>query len=210
VNITSDIVDSSEDSVYFIYPDYEGAKPAGVNPAMLSDWTATGYIAGMCSNRQNEITDTNQAIIDSNNGEVKLNNKTIVLFGGPLVNGPVHYYETNRIAPTYWKNIGGTFYWYATNSTRLEDTAMTFSEISNGKDMFLVEAFTDNSGNRVFIVYGYGWKGTFAGGKFFKFIIYPNISEYTDCYYVFKWEDTNGNGFVDLSEIIQTPIVSDA
>lgn len=209
-NITSDIVDSNENTVYFIYPDHEGIKPAGVNPAMLSDWTATGYIIGMCSNRQNEATDTDPLIIELNSGFINLNNKTIVLFGGPLVNSPVHYYETNRIAPTYWRNIGGTFYWYAANGTRLEATAMAYSEITTGNDMFVVEAFTDNSGNEIFIVYGYGWKGTFAGGKFFKFIMYPNISHYTGSYYVFKWEDTNGNGFADLSEIILTPIVSDA
>jgi hypothetical protein len=58
------------------------------------------------------------------------------------------------------------------------------------------------------IVYGYGWKGTFAGGKFLKFIIYPNITSYTDSFYIFKWIDNNGDNFVDLYEINTTPIIS--
>ena len=32
-------------------------------------------------------------------------------------------------------------------------------------------------------------------------VIYPNISNYTDSYYVYKWIDSNGDGFVDLQEI---------
>ena len=56
------------------------------------------------------------------------------------------------------------------------------------------------------IIYGYEWKGTFAGGKFFKFIMHPNIDNYTGAYYVFKWTDNNGDSFVDLDEISTTPI----
>lgn len=86
---------------------------------------------------------------------------------------------------------------------------MPFSQILAGnQDMFVVESFIDNSGNNIFIVYGYGWKATFAGGKFFKFIIYPNIENYTGSYYVFEWIDLNGDEFVDLNEINTTPVIS--
>jgi hypothetical protein len=80
--------------------------------------------------------------------------------------------------------------------------------MKTGQDMFVMESFIDSAGNKVFILYGYGWKGTFAAGQFFKFVVYPNIESYTDSYYVFKWIDNDSDGFVDLDEIDTTPIVS--
>ena len=200
-DIDCDIVNASEDNVNFIYPDYTGSKPPGVSYAALSDWTAAGYIAGMCTNIQKEATDTNQLIVDSNNGSVILQNKTVILFGGPIVNAPVKYYENNRVAPLYYRNVDGANYWYEFDGTRLEETRMTYAEINAGQDMFAVESFTDDNGNKILIVYGYGWKGTFAGGKFFKFIIDPNRINYNNSYYIFKWNDDNADDFVDLNEI---------
>jgi hypothetical protein len=208
-DVSSDVVDAVENDVYFIYPDYQGVKPSGVGYALLSDWTASGFIVGMVSNLQQETTDTDPAIIDTSTGESRLEGETIVLFGGPIVNAPVNYYEDNRVSPVYWGLDGTNYYWYLANGTKLDATGMLFSQIAAGtQDMFILETFIDSSDNKVYIVYGYGWKGTFGGGKFFKFIIYPDISSYTDSYYVFKWVDGNSNGFVDLDEILTTPIVS--
>jgi hypothetical protein len=204
-DVASSIVSAGENEVYFLYPDYHGAKPPGVAPALLSDWTATGFMAGMCTHLQYEATDTNPSVVDSGSGALTLQGKTFILFGGPLVNAPVHYYETNRIAPLYYQNDGGTLYWYRTNGTRIDATALLGSQKSS-HDMFVVESFTDDHDNRILIVYGYGWKGTFAGGKFFKFVMYPNIASYTASYYVFQWIDNNGDGFVNLNEISTTPI----
>ncbi len=200
-DIDCDIVNATEDNVNFIYPDYQGSKPAGTSYAALSDWTAAGYIAGMCTNIQKETTDTNQLIVDNNDGSVILQNMTIILFGGPLVNAPVKYYENNRVAPLYYRSYGGANYWYEFDGSRLEETRMTYAEINSGQDMFAVEAFTDDNGNKILIVYGYGWKGTFAGGKFFKFIIDPDRINYNNSYYIFRWVDNNGDSFVDLNEI---------
>ena len=51
------------------------------------------------------------------------------------------------------------------------------------------------------IIYGMGFKGTFAGGLFFKSVIVPNLAAYTHVWYVYHWVDSNGDGFVDLNEI---------
>jgi len=195
----------SENTVYFVYPDYGGFKPAGVGYAWLSDWTATGFLVGMCSNRQHENTDTNSTMIDTTCGAVKLRDATVVLFGGPKVNAPVHYYESNRMAPLYFHEEGGTCHWYRSDGMRIDETALPSSQLSS-QDMFVVESFIDGSGNMVFIIYGYGWKGTFAGGKFFKFVMYPNIGSYTASHYVYKWNDSNNDGFVDMNEISTIPI----
>jgi len=203
----TEIINSEEDSVYFIFPNYEGKKPSGVKGAKVTDWTAIGYLVGMCTNNQYETTDTDTNTIDPNNGALKVNEKTIVLFGGPLVNAGVNNYEKNKIAPLYYKNDNGVNYWYTAEGKKLDETGLTSSQIRSGQDMFAIESFTDNSGNNVLIVYGYGWKGTFAGGKFLKSIS-SNISSYTESYYVFKWSDSDADDFVDLNEISKTPITS--
>jgi hypothetical protein len=203
----AEINSSPENCTYFIYPDYQGSKPKGTQHALLSDWTAAGYIIGMCSNKQIEITDTNTQYIDTNTGAVNLQDSTIVLLGGPIVNGPLRHYESRRLATLYWTYNNGVNCFYRADGTRLEATALSSSAIDAGQDIFVVESFIDDKGNKVLAVYGYGWKGTFAGGKFFKFIIYPDIDDYTDSYYVYKWTDLNNDGFVDLEEIDTSPIV---
>ena len=202
-----DFPNAAEGDVHFLYPNFEGVKPSGVIRALLSDWTAMGYLIGMCQNIQNEVTDTDDLIVDTDRGAVKLQGKTFVLTGGPVVNGVVHYYENNRVAPVYWKNVKGVNYWYEANGNRIDETALSFSQIDDGQDMFVVESFIDNEDNKFLVIYGYGWKGTFAGGKFFKFIMYPNIDIYNDSYYVFRWIDENNNGFVELEEISDIPVV---
>jgi hypothetical protein len=204
----NDVVQAIASSVYFIFPDNDAthSKPPGVFSALVSDWSALGFVYAMCTNMpQNTAPDTRTSLFSSQDGSPILSSSQLVLFGGPLVNAPVHYYETNRIAPLYYQNDGGTLYWYRADGTRIDATALLGSQKSS-HDMFVVESFTDDNGNHIFIVYGYGWKGTFAGGKFFKFVMYPNISSYTASYYVFEWTDSNGDGFVDLNEISTTPV----
>jgi hypothetical protein len=57
-------------------------------------------------------------------------------------------------------------------------------------------------------MYGYGWKGTFAAGKFFKFVIAPDMDSYGGSFYVFRWTDDDVDGFVDLDEINTTPVAA--
>jgi hypothetical protein len=207
-NISSQVINAEQDTACFVYPDYTGSKPLGVFHAALSDWTAIGFIIGMCSNSQNETTDTDPTIINTSTGMITLSDDKFVLFGGPLVNSAGYYYENNRAAPVYWGQIGSTYYWYLANGTKLNATAMPFSQIAAGsQDMFLVEAFTDSSDNIIYYMYGYGWKGTFAAGKFFKFVIAPDIASYSRSFYVFRWTDSDGDSFVDLDEIDTTPVV---
>jgi hypothetical protein len=203
----SDIVNSAKDSVYFIFPNYEGKKPSGVKGAKVTDWTAIGYLVGMCSNNQYETTDTDTKTIDPNNGAPKVTDKNIVLFGGPIVNAGVNHYEKKKMAPVYYNNVDGVNYWYTADGKRLDETRLTSSQINSGQDMFVIETFNDDAGNNVLIVYGYGWKGTFAAGKLLK-SINSNINSYTASFYIFKWSDADGDDFVDLNEISTTPITS--
>jgi hypothetical protein len=71
-------------------------------------------------------------------------------------------------------------------------------------DMFLVEYFKDANNNNVFIIYGFAWKGTYIGGVFFKTYILPNIASFTHGWYIYQWNDVNGNGLPDPYEVNTT------
>ncbi|MCW4042984.1 MAG: S8 family serine peptidase [Candidatus Bathyarchaeota archaeon] len=202
------IVTANPNTVYFIYPDYQGSKPPGVGHALVTDWSAAGFIAGMCSNSQIDTTDTDPAIINTATGKPKLSNKIIVLLGGPLVNSAVNYYEDNRIAPLYWKGTG-SLRWHLADGTELTSTRLTWAEINSGQDVFVVETFIDADGNTVLIVYGNTWQGSFVGGRFFKFVMSMNPTIYDVSWYHFKWIDIDGDEFTDINEVNTTPIASE-
>jgi hypothetical protein len=64
--------------------------------------------------------------------------------------------------------------------------------------MFMIERYIDGEGRLVTLCYGFGWQGTYAAGKFFEEELFPNLATYTNSWIIVKWEDSNGNGFVDL------------
>jgi len=202
------IVTADPNTVYFIYPDYQGSKPPGVGYAWVTDWSAAGFVAGMCSNSQIDTTDTDSAVINTATGKPKLSNKIIVLFGGPLVNSAVNYYEDNRIAPVYWQGTGG-LRWHLSDGTELTSTRLTWAEINSGQDIFVVETFIDADGNTVLIVYGNTWQGSFVGGRFYKFVMSMNPEIYDGSWYHFKWMDNDGDDFADFTEVNTTPIASE-
>jgi hypothetical protein len=120
-----DILNATKNSVYFIFPNYEGDKPPAVYHASLSDWAATGFIIGLCKNIQHGTTDTDPTVVYPNNGAILIQNEMIVLFGGPMVNAPVKYYEKNKIASVYYKNVKGVNYWYTADGEQLGATSLT-------------------------------------------------------------------------------------
>jgi hypothetical protein len=203
------MTDAATGSVYFIYPDYDPShvKPNGAGAAALSDFTALGFVYGMTVNTQVNALDTSATYVTQSNGKPLVSGKGIVLVGGQAVHACVRYYENQRIAPVYPQVEGTMYYWYTKAGVKLTNTGMDSTlfgnRISYHQDMFIVENFADDSGNAVFVIYGYGWKGSFAGGEYFKSIIYPNIDSYTHAYYIFNWVDANGDSFPDINEITQ-------
>ncbi|MFC1506920.1 hypothetical protein ACFLQ6_07600 [Thermoproteota archaeon] len=198
------ILEAPENTVYFIYSDtIKNSKPLRVTVASPIDWTATGYIKGITRYTQIEGLDTDNALVDQSSGAPKFGDKAVVLSGGPFVQVLVKYYESNRIAPVYFEAENDMYYWYCRNGSRIDVTGL----IPNSQnDMFVVEHFLDSDGNAVLIIYGYGGSGTFAGAKFYKTVIHPNIRDYTHSYYIYQWLDMNNDYFPDLNEIDPNPV----
>jgi hypothetical protein len=178
-------------------------KPLGVFKASPIDWTATGYIKGMTRHPQIEGMDTEGSLVDQTTGAPKFSDKAIVMSGGQYVQLLVKYYEMNRISPVYFGMMNEEYYWFRRNGTRITETGLIPSP---NNDMFVVEHFIDLNGNNVLAIYGYTGQGTFAGARFFKTVIYPNIENYTHSYYIFHWIDADNDSFPDLNEIDSTPV----
>jgi hypothetical protein len=214
-SLGSVLLDAPANTVYFIFPDWNTAhpKPSGVGyDGTVSDWTALGFLYGSLTNMpQVTVPDTNTTYVDPSTGAPKIQNSIIVLFGGPLVNAVVHYYEVNGIAPLHWGLVGGftsgTEYYY--NRTGQPVVSMTVPQIAGGtQDLTLYEVFTDQFGNTVIVFLGLGWKGTFIAGLYFKTVLSnPSVlSSLTDSWYFYYWNDKNGNGFPDWYEVNPTPV----
>ncbi len=197
--------------VYFLYPDWDQTraylKAPGVIVAQLSDWSAMGIIYGMGLNTpQQQGLDTSSFLVDTSTG-APLVGSTIVIFSGPVVHSVVHYYETTRIAPIYFfydQGIATFQFRRAADNTIVASMPETLSR-GGHSDLFLLEAFIDQAGRRVFIGYGFDWHGSFAAAKYLKAVIYgpngQNIGQYLNSWYVFRWSDQNGDGYPDLNEI---------
>jgi hypothetical protein len=63
--------------------------------------------------------------------------------------------------------------------------------------MFVIEVYRDGDSRNMMLCYGFGWKGTYAAGKYLHNIIYPNIASYNVGWVIVKWQDTNGDSYVN-------------
>jgi len=69
------------------------------------------------------------------------------------------------------------------------------------EDYFVIMT-VDQNNNRVFISYGFDWKGTWSAGIYLK-AKYPNIEAYSGLYYIFHWIDLNFDGVPQPNEMTQ-------
>jgi hypothetical protein len=205
------LLNAPSNTVYFIFPDSNSAhpKPPTVGCAQVTDWPALGYVYGSMTNMpQITALDTNSTYVDTAIGEPKIRNSVIVLFASRLVNSVVYYYETNGIAPLHWGFSGswsGTEYYY-TRSGQVAAT-MSIPVVGGGtQDMPLIESFKDLFNNTVIVFSGFGWKGTFMSGFYFKTVLAGNLSGLKDSWYFWNWMDLNGNAFPDSYEVDTTAV----
>lgn len=216
-SIAGNVVTASAGSVSFVLPDFTGPrhtsapKCGGIGSALLTDYSAGGYLLGMLSNVQQETIDTSTLLsqVSGSCGEFTGSNGVVVLMAGPNVNEAVAYHE--RVAsdsPLYFNCLpdGTCAFVERVSGVRHQVVPLTV-----GTDYFLIEAFTDSQGKNVYVIYGAGWQGTLAGAVYFNRVIYPNISTYTKSWYIYEWQDASSgvshNAYPDPGDTY-TPIAS--
>jgi len=204
-------------SVYVFVPDTgTTGKVSGVGAASAIDWSSIGYLLSLFDNPQRIVKDTDTTYVDTSTGSplfATIGAATILAFAGPGVNNVVHYFET--VDPT----IGGATVRYGTDGTnaywtvygsKITATSTALSSLGNTLDLFVIEAFTDGAGGRVYIIYGLGGFGTMAAGVFIRFNFYQygtvdpgSITGATANTLIYKWTDGTSapanNKFPDFS-----------
>lgn len=198
--IGSKVADASANSVHFLYvnPD-ENTKSSAAYDAI-----ASGILYGFSSNPQHQQF-TSATDLTYESGELntsKINNSVIILFGGPCAQKTVGYYEEEGLAPLRF-TANSTHYMFVTQ-TNVTAAALSRNKVVSGhEDMFIIEVFTDKT-NLFVIMYGFGWRGTWAGGIYFKEVISHNFNDYSEDCYVFHWiDDSAQDGIPQSSEIRQ-------
>lgn len=188
--------------VHMINPSNSSGKPLGCGAAMVSDWTASAFIYVRLDN-VTEGLDVNGNFVNQTTGKPQGTNGTgIISFGGPLVNLVMIYAENGSTvqedrAPIKFYSSGNVFSFRFANGTSIPGAELNVSYINNNRDMFVIESYRDHDGKYIMLCYGFGWKGTYAAGKYFDVAIYPNLQAYTESWIIVRWEDINGDGFAN-------------
>ena len=189
-------------NVRMIYPSDSASKPLNCSAAMVSDWTASAFVSTKLVN-VSEGLDTNSSFVNQTSGRPMGDaGAGIVSFGGPVVNPVIKYAESNTTsqsdrAPIKFRDGGSNLYFQFANGSSIAGATLPLSVINFGQDMFVIEIYMDGSGRYVLLCYGFGWKGTYAAGKYFDTVIYPNLASHTESWIIVKWQDANGDGFVN-------------
>jgi thermitase len=197
----SKIINAPANTIYFLH----------INPSQSAtaetayDAIASGIIYGLTTNpQQQSFTSTNHLILETGvlNTSI-ITNATVVLLGGPCPQKTVEYYENAGITPL--KFAANTTHYMFTTQTNLTVAALNKTTANSGhEDMCLIEVFM-NKTNLILIMYGFTWKGTWAGGIYFKEVISKNLNDYAEnsCY-VFHWiDDVTQDGIPQRNEIQQ-------
>ncbi|MFB3888641.1 MAG: C25 family cysteine peptidase [Candidatus Bathyarchaeia archaeon] len=189
--------------VRMIYPSTSAQKPLGCAPAMVSDWLASAFISTKLSNFE-EGLDTDPDFIQPATGwPPGLPGTGIVSFGGPVVSPLVKYAESDSTpgpdrAPIKYGTVGANCAFQHADGTSIAGATLPFSVINNDQDMFVIETYEDGAARNILLCYGFGWQGTYAAGKYFEGEIFPNLDSYPYSWIIVKWQDTNGDGLVNL------------
>jgi subtilisin family serine protease len=172
-----------------------GTKPAGVGFQQGRDSTPLGYLSGMLDEDQLVVFDTNTACIGSNGRPLAtISRRVIISVGGPDINSVAHYYEQSNVtadrAPVTWSEEGSDVIWRVRNGTVVVNVTQSSTSVPPGSsDVFAIQVLRDADNRTVALMYGERYTGTWAAAWYFKFVIYPSITDWQDSYYIVRWTD---------------------
>ncbi len=185
-------------TVYFIYAD-----PNRMTRAVATyDVAAGAIIYGACDHTQIQRFDNDPTIMSQNDpdrGRLLFAGNTVLMFGSRNPCYGVRYLEDKRLTPIYFVNDG--------SNVKMIETATGVAKVNRAissmdwdhEDYFVLMVCMDENDNRVFINYGFEWKGTWATGIYLK-AYYSTVGSASSGYYIFHWVDSDGNGIPQANE----------
>ena len=187
-SLTSEIIQNPAQTAYY------------VRTGNIYDDSALGFIYSKSVNAQNIIAQWNSSCINQSTGK-PLFSGNLVAFGGTLANKVVNYYEQSGIAKVGFDQ-NSTHYMFkscATNETLYAVAKSTYGP--SVKDYFVIQVFEDGS-RTVLTQWGISAQGTYASGLCFADLVWPHIADFSDSYYIYSWEDLNGDGIQTTNEML--------
>jgi hypothetical protein len=194
--IISKIIHASKDAVYFVYSDTAKENPianSGIIPGCM--------LYTFCHNSQLQGFTTTEFwfLEDGKVNMTEVNSTVIAMFGNPSYHKSVKYYENAEMTPIRMSQ-NSTHYVFVGRAGDVI-ASLPFEAIESGKeDMFVIYIFED--GNVDFLVmYGLSWKGEWGCGIFLTDVIMKDLGSFSADYYIFHWNDSNGDGVPQFSEM---------
>ena len=192
----------ADTSVRIIYPSESGSKPLGAAVASVSDWLASSLLYATVGNATEGLDIDPDYVDQTTGGPVGEPGVGIMSFGGPIVNPVVRRGETpfgplEDRAPVRFHMEGEVLSFRERDGTPIPGASLRLAEVSRGKDLFVIEAYSDSEGRHLLLCYGLGWKGTYAAGKYYFKEIHGDPASYPHAWMVVLWEDLNGDDFVN-------------
>jgi hypothetical protein len=195
----SNVLNAPSSTVYFLH-----LNPTEASAATAYDTIASGIVYGLTANPQKqEFTSNSHVLLESGRLNASaIANATIVLFGGPCPQKTVRYYETAGMTPAKFDSDSSSYRFLTQDGQTLAELSRATVD-SEHEDMFVVEVLADGT-NLIVIMYGFSWRGTWAGGIFFKDTISKSLNWFAEKYCVFHWIDGQQlDGIPESSEIHQ-------
>lgn len=165
----------------------------------MYDDSALGFVYSKSAHTQIIIPQWNSTCLNQTTGK-PLFSGDIVAFGGKYADIVTKYYENQGIARV-WCDQNSTHYSFKrVDNGQIVYTVATSTYNPSVKDYFVIQAFKDGS-RTVLTQWGIGAQGTYASGLCFADLVWPHIADFGDSFYVYCWEDLNGDGIQTANEI---------
>lgn len=187
-SLASGIMGAPENTVYY------------VRTGNVFDDSALGFVYGKSARGQNIVSQWNGTHVNQTTGK-PLFSENIVTFGGRIANKVTKYYEDYGLAKIGFDE-NATHYMFKYIGTGSIVYAVAKSTYNpNGKDYFAVQAFMDGSRTVLIFTGMASAVGTYASGICFADLVWPHIADFGESYYIYCWEDLNGDGVQSSNEM---------
>lgn len=186
-SLVSEIMGAQAENVYY------------VRTGNMYDDSALGFVYGKSSHTQNIISEWNPAYVNQTTGQ-PLFSEGLVGFGGRSANIVTRYYEDESIAKVRGDQ-NSTHYMFRHTGTDTVIYAIAKSTYNPSvEDYFVIQAFKDGSRNAL-VLWGMSAEGTYASGVCFADLVWPHIADFEESYYIYCWQDLNGDGVQTSNEM---------